>query len=250
MTLRRSGVDYATHVWNPVTGCLHPCRDQWCYAARDVKRYAPGPHVPSPGVSRVHLLDEPVRNEKGHRQPWPFGFEPTVHRYRLGDPLDQPARVFVSDYGDLFGSWVPTADIQAVLDVIARRPDLRFLLLTKNPGRYAEFELPDNAWAGTTVTGDGDQERAFDLMAAVTANRWISYEPVLGGFPLEMVRRFDWVTVGAMTGPGARRPKLIDAWVTALLIDAGRHRVPVFLKTNLGPQWEPRREYPEGLVIG
>ena len=249
MTLRRSGVDYTTHVWNPVTGCLHACRDQWCYAARDVKRYAPGPRTPTPGVSRVHLLDEPIRDEKSHRVPWPFGFEPTVHRYRLGDPLDQPApaRVFVSDYGDLFGSWVPTADIQAVLDVVARRPDLRFLLLTKNPLRYDQFALPPNAWAGTTYTGSADEHRIRALSGLHHA--WLSWEPALGPLDPSLLLHADWVVIGGLTGRGARSPE--PAWVEDVVGFCEEEGLPIFMKANIGTGWPgvPLRQFPEGLVV-
>lgn len=254
MTLRRSGVDYATHAWNPVTGCFHPCRDVYCYAARDVKHYTPKTYVPSPGA--VHLLDDPVRNDEGHKVPWPFGFEPTVHRYRFNDPLNQPApaRVFVCDYGDLFGVWVPRQDIQAVLNTIAQRPDLVFLLLTKNPSRYAAFQLPDNAWPGTTATSEDDIGRVHQLMTSTLWHRWVSYEPMLGGFDdHSWMGHISWLVMGAQTGRRAVEP--YRDWVEDAVGYAGNHCVPVFIKDNLRPyaeQWclPVTRDYPTGMVIG
>ena len=39
MNLHKTKIDWATHTWNPVTGCLHDC--EYCYARRFISRFAP-----------------------------------------------------------------------------------------------------------------------------------------------------------------------------------------------------------------
>ena len=58
---------------------------------------------------------------------------------------------FVCDMLDLFGAWVSSEWIQLVLNHIAKFPKTTFLLLTKNPRRYHEFEIPENCICGATI---------------------------------------------------------------------------------------------------
>ena len=39
MNLHKSKIDWCTHTWNPVTGCLHGC--DYCYAKRFIARFEP-----------------------------------------------------------------------------------------------------------------------------------------------------------------------------------------------------------------
>ena len=48
--------------------------------------------------------------------------------------------VFVQDMSDLFAGIVPEEYIQRVMGHIQKFPKTTFLLLTKNPNRYREFE--------------------------------------------------------------------------------------------------------------
>ena len=62
--------------------------------------------------------------------------------------------VFVQDMSDLFAACVPEEIINEVLKVISSQPDVNFLLLTKNPARYIDFDLPRNTVAGATIETD------------------------------------------------------------------------------------------------
>lgn len=57
-------------------------------------------------------------DKKPKKMAFPFGFEPTFHRYRLDEPqkLKKPSRIFVVSMGDLFGDWVPGTDYYVSLD--------------------------------------------------------------------------------------------------------------------------------------
>ena len=83
MNLHKTKIDWATHTWNPVTGCLHDC--EYCYARRFISRFAP--HAcerPEQPIRRLdgtfcYQIDHPARlvDERGdyvRSTPYPKGF--------------------------------------------------------------------------------------------------------------------------------------------------------------------------------
>lgn len=166
----------------------------------------------------------------------PFGFDPTFYPHRLHEPqkVKKPKRIFVVSAGDLWGEWIPHVWIVEVLKVVKKCPQHTFQLLTKNPRRYLDFELPQNSWAGATVTCDEDYERAKIMKKVKAPVRFLSIEPLLGevGFDL---RGLDWLIIGAMTGKNPLRPK--RQWIERILPEAKRLGIPVFLKNNLRPYY-------------
>ena len=150
--MNKTKIDWATMSWNPVTGCRHGC--PYCYARRTATRFNAGLEDPAPLTGGLHVLPEKIK-----ATPYPYGFEPTLHRYRLGQPqnTEEPQTVFVCSMADLFGRWVPTSWIVEVLDACRKAPQHRYLFLTKNPARYLELDhlalLPheSNFWYGSTV---------------------------------------------------------------------------------------------------
>ena len=129
MNLHKTAIEWATHTWNPVTGCRHGC--EYCYARRFTARFAPhacerpdpAPLEFLPKGTGIYVADTPARllDEHGaylRSTPYPKGFAPTFHTYTLGYPEKclTPARIFVSSMGDLFGEWVPDAWISEVFD--------------------------------------------------------------------------------------------------------------------------------------
>ena len=149
--MNKTKIDWATMSWNPVTGCRHGC--PYCYARRTARRFDAGCVDPTPLPGGLHVLTEKIK-----ATPYPYGFEPTMHRYRLNQPerQEEPQTVFVCSMADLFGRWVPTSWIVEVLDACRRAPQHRYLFLTKNPARYLELDhmalLPheSNFWYGST----------------------------------------------------------------------------------------------------
>lgn len=241
------------YTWNPVTGCLHGC--PYCYAKRIAERFTRGTGKDN---MKIHDVKKPVydewiikEGEYGHiKDPYPYGFEPTFHKYRLDEPRRKTkgAKIFVSSMGDLFGDWVPSAWICDVLNMVEECPQHTFMFLTKNPWNYEKFEYPKNAWCGTTITSSADSLRAYQLCRAKGATvKYLSIEPLLGeikwntgALPTEL----DWIIVGAQTGPGAKPPK--PEWVQSIIDQARAAEVPIFLKDNL--HWpEKIQKWPEGL---
>ena len=229
-------IEWASWSWNPITGCLHAC--PYCYA-RDIA---------------FSIYPEEV------------GFSPAIWLDRLTAPANQRVpsgadqnvalkNVFACSMADLFGRWVPEEWIRKVLSIVAANQQWNFLFLTKFPKRMAEFEIPANAWMGTTVDLQArvaNAEKAFEKVKAPI--RWLSIEPMLEPLQFNHLDLFDWVVVG-----GASPSKAIDGtpetpswnvpidWIADLHRQARAANCRVFYKTNSGLSGTTRiREYPGG----
>ena len=84
--MNKSGIEWCDHTWNPITGCRHGC--SYCYADKMSLRFCGNikRNMLQTGQYRIEgdlfVLDEPFMNEDGKPVIYPFGFEPTLHRYR------------------------------------------------------------------------------------------------------------------------------------------------------------------------
>ena len=169
--MEKTRIDWADSTWNPVTGCRHEC--EYCYARRMVNRF--GGSAESAPTDELHVLDEPyyadpsgwiAKDGESLFRPWPFGFDPTFHRYRLNDYTAKKGRnIFVCSMADLFGEWVPYRWIAEVMEACEAGPQHNYMFLTKNPARYIELAytlfgtiMPrkGNFWYGSTVTTEND----------------------------------------------------------------------------------------------
>lgn len=241
--MQKSKIEWCDSTWNPVTGCLHGC--EYCYAKRIAERYGGSVSADSfDGRKLVELDEQPLverKNGKVSAAPFPVGFRPTFHKYRLWEPAraKKPQSIFVCSMADLFGEWVPDEWIEQVFGACLKAPQHRYLFLTKNPGRYMRLaevgKLPerDNFWYGSsTPTPDtlfwwSDRHNTF-----------VSVEPMMEVFPSSgdcPVKKVGWVIMGAMTGPGSSAYQPKREWVEALTEDAQALAVPVFMKDSLRP---------------
>ena len=257
-------IDWCDASWNPVTGCEHGC--EYCYARRMAKRYSyEGQTLDAPcELQRVwiedrkglepglHVLRYAVQlKDNGRIVPYPFGFAPTFHRYRLDIPArwKRPRTIFVCSMADLFGAWVPEEWIKAVFDACEKAPQHRYLFLTKNPRRYIDLAdkgllpMDSNFWYGSTVT---TPEKEFFFCKGI--HTFVSIEPILEPFT-ELGRTdcfVDWVIVGAETGN--RKDKVIPekAWIDELAGQCSRVGVPIFMKSSIEDLMggDFRQEYP------
>jgi len=265
--MNKTKIEWCDYTWNPITGCLHKC--EYCYA-RSIATVRFGgasetAHTPcgnecqwvTEGTGIVHDLIEPIYDvDRGKNAPYPFEFDPTLHRYRLDEPqsVKKPQNVFVCSMADMFGNWVPEEWIQAVFDACTAAPQHRYLFLTKNPDRYIELYkkniLPDNTqnWFGTTVTKYNQH-----FWYSKTHNPFISIEPILEEFGnYGTLLDTKWVIVGAETGN--RKGKVIPQreWIENIVIRCRDNNIPIFLKNSLAQIWiEPLiQEYPWGRDAG
>jgi len=259
----KTKIEWADATWNPVTGCLHGC--EYCYAARAAKRF--GGHTSgeakiidlNDGMAPRYLLEKPLRNiwsdESETGAPFPFGFAPTFHRYRLGIPerWTKPRTIFVCSVADLFGDWIPYNWIEEVFRACTAAPQHRYLFLTKNPQRYAAMYLldlmprQDNYWYGTSVTNEKSKIRFLGKDEWKIHTFW-SMEPLLG--PVEMDGEKgtpEWIILGAETGNRKGKVKPEKAWIDSITSFCDKNGIPVFMKDSLIPivgEDNMRRDFP------
>ena len=251
----KTKIDWADASWNPVTGCLHGC--EYCYARRIAERFRAKEFSGAYTVNEeenvprtTYELEEPAKrcctDAKGlhvyEKAPYPFGFVPTFHRYRLDDPKHwtKPKNIFVCSMADLFGEWVPDEWILEVMEACVKAPQHRYMFLTKNPSRYVDLfsrgKLPtsDNMWYGTS-TPTSHHEFFF----AGFVNTFVSIEPILEPFTdlcdngIQPVKKCNWIIVGAETG--SRRNKVVPekSWISELMDASKMTNTPLFMKDSL-----------------
>ena len=243
--MNKSPIEWCDRTWNAVTGCLHGC--DYCYARAIVRRFGKNEH------GALTKLPPHIKEQAGCFEllkrcgnPYPFGFLPTLHHYRLDEPakIKKPKNIFVGSMADVFGSWVSSEWIAEVIKSCKAAYWHRYLFLTKNPSRYREFfksplDYRSYMWFGATATDTGSFVHMSEELLCHHTNSgsktFLSIEPILGEIDplaLKRVKYHHWLIVGAETG---RRPGVVPEreWI-ANIVDACRAAgVPVFLKNNL-----------------
>ena len=260
----RSNIEWCDATWNPITGCRHAC--PYCYAERMSRRFSGEIRINKMAKADyriengMYVLDKPMYGSNGKQIIYPFGFEPTYHRYRLKD-LDKwkghrkgNQNVFVGAMADIWGEWVPEEWILDILLECEKRQNNNYLFLTKNPQRMCDFVnkgmLPeeDNFWYGTTITRKTDRR----FQGRLRHHTFVSIEPLLENLDMGLgsLGSCEWVIIGAETGH--RRDKVVPdiKWVDNILEAAAITRIPVFMKDSMIPivgKENMRREFPEEL---
>lgn len=242
----KTKIDWADATWNPVTGCLHGC--EYCYARRIAERFGANQ---MPIFADYPVLHEPVRCtdtyaymrdtgiSTGKIQPYPFGFLPTFHRYKLDEPQHwkKSRNIFVCSMADLFGDWVPDEWIAEVFQACEAAPQHRYLFLTKNPKRYVDLyrknilPIGQGYWYGTTVTSP-EQPFFYSNVPDDNPHTFVSIEPIMGSFGI-IKDRPEWVIIGAETGN--RKSKVVPRkeWIDEIAKACKRFRTPIFMKESL-----------------
>ena len=237
-----SDIDWTDFSWNPITGCKHNC--DYCYGKDLAQRF---------------------------KKTFPRGFEPHFRPERLSAPKNTPVtkngnKVFVCSMSDMFGDWIPSDQINQILNVCKENPQWIYIFLTKNPKRYVEFSpYPDNFWIGSTVDTKeriNPTKEAFENIKAKV--KFLSCEPLREYIPLsyftfageikEKIKTTDirflkkkeylinWCIIGAQSKTSkvpAMQPKMKD--VKKMISEAFNYDIKVFLKDNLT---SPVHEYP------
>ena len=270
--MNKTKIEWCDSSWNPITGCLHGC--EYCYARRIANRFK---GYTTGGImnlkhhreetKELHVLDKALwRMPKKYyggklpKAPYPYGFDPTLHRYKLDEPqkVKKPQNIFVCSMADLFGDWVPNEWMSEVFQACEKAPQHNYLFLTKNPEKTSKYDdyiqHKRNWWFGMSATIQSDLDK-LSLMT-LNANRFISIEPLLGEIDIEKrlcgcrVPFADWVIIGAETGN--RKGKVIPKaeWIEQIVNECDKKNVPVFMKNSLIPiigENNMRRDFPRGL---
>ena len=263
--MNRSRIEWCDHTWNPVTGCRHGCT--YCYARTHVKRFSGDVRLnmmaksdyriekAADGNGQVYVLDKAMVNETGSPLIYPFGFEPTFHRYRMGLPekLKIGKNIFVGAMSDIFGACIPDDWIKEVLAVCCKYPIHNYLFLTKNPERYEDIDsariLPagKNMWYGSTLTRPEDK-----CFISNAHNTFWSIEPIHAPFRLWERDEFfpKWIIIGAETGHRKERIIPRREWIEDIVAWCEKSGIPLFMKDSLIPivgEDGMRREFPQQL---
>lgn len=265
--MNRSKIEWCDHTWNPITGCRHGC--PYCYARTMSARFSGDVRLnlmskkdyyvqeAPDGSGHIYLLNKPMINETGNSLAYPFGFQPTYHRYRMDtlDKLKMGNNIFVGAMADIFAECIPDEWIGDIISTCLVRPQHNYMFLTKNPKRYIQYGIStglENMWFGTTITSDADTNRINSL--AMEGKSFVSIEPILGRFSSENIkavcRMVDWIIIGAETG--RRKNKIVPRydWIKEIALEAGRSGIPIFMKNSLIPivgEANMQREFPKQL---
>jgi protein gp37 len=207
--MAETAIEWATHSWNPTTGCdrvTRGCRN--CYALRMAGR------AKLMGNARYQLDGDSKSSGPG------FGLQ--MWEDRLAEPARwrKPRVVFVDSMSDLFHPEVTDEFIWRVWKAMAGASRHTFLVLTKRPDRMRELvnswhrgvdargqkfvtqPLP-NVWLGTSIENRHVVKRAEELRQTLAARRFISAEPLVGALSGLSLEAIDWLIVGGESGPGA-----------------------------------------------
>lgn len=246
--MNKTKIEWCDMTWNPVTGCYHGC--EYCYARRIAERFKGEYNFET--LMHEQQTEFPCVVAEKYKSPYPCGFTPTFHSYRLDEPqrVKKPQTIFVCSMADLFGEWVPDEWIERVFHACEKAPWHRYLFLTKNPYRYAKLLLTgrlidgEHIWLGTTLTGKG--KLPFNAMDS--KQNFVSMEPLLepvsDKFPYTNIQ---WIIIGAETGNRKGRVIPQRSWIEDIAKECDKYNIPVFMKDSLIPiigEAAMRREFP------
>lgn len=236
------GIEWCDYTNNPVGGCLHECKWEMpdgvvveCYAKDIAEGYLGGNAYPQ-GFAHHYWRPNMLKTLKANKT---------------------ASLVFGNSMSDMFGHWVPEAQVMQCLETFAQVPHT-IMLLTKNSPKILHYlpHIPKNVWLGVSSSPDYmwgkpltfQQQKAMlmrqmDVLATVAETHitWMSIEPL--SWPIANVlgdnHPLRWAVIGA--GTNGRKKYQPEAQFVQDLIDLfDSTSTPVFFKGNL--EWLPRRE--------
>lgn len=266
----KTKIDWIDATWNPVSGCLHECK--YCHARKIAEKFKGFSLLQSRGTIKgttfwrqdgtcellFDVSDMQLKTQKYGKlvpAPYPFGFSPTFHRYRLDEPQSwkKPRNILVCSTSDLFGEWVTDEWIDAVISSTQNALQHRYLFLTKNPERYDDWlehfeeghakgiEKVTNCWFGASVSNNKELDRANMSRAS-----WLSIEPIreriatdenqfmeVEPYTVCERKRWEWVVIGAETENSKHKTVPKREWVEEIVKVCKEYGTPVFMKESL-----------------
>jgi protein gp37 len=231
-----SKIEWTDHTFNPWIGCqkVSPGCDH-CYAERDQDH-------------RFHLVEWGPHGERKRTTPdyWrkPFRWAKHANGSR--------PRVFCASLADWLDNQVSQQWRSDLADVIARTPELDWLMLTKRIELFDRLApwprdaVPANVWIGTTAENQEWFDRRWAYLRTIKAPvRFLSCEPMLTPIDIKDARP-DWIICGGESGPGARM--MDPAWARSLRDQCAAAGISFFMKQMTGkkpiPAYLMTREWP------
>lgn len=168
--MTKSRIEYCDYTWNPITGTRDKKEEKRMKGI--VSRFSGDIRLNKmakkdysnetrEGIN-LYVLDKAMLNETGKPLNYPFGSEPTFHRYRVDmlERLKMGNNILVGTMGDMFADWVPDEWLEEVLRYCLQFPRHNFLFLTEFPERYKLLKdmNASNIFLGAKVT-TGEQMR-------------------------------------------------------------------------------------------
>lgn len=184
-----SRIEWCDHTFNPWIGCtkVSPACDH-CYAEVS---------TPSRALGVAWGAGQPRRRTSPSNWSLPLRWNAQAEAFHAQHGRRQ--RVFCASLADVFDNEVPSAWRQSLMSLIARTPDLDWLLLTKRIGNAARMlsdasmhdallltandqpRLLPNVWIGATICNQTEADRDIPKLLATPARvRFLSIEPLLG----------------------------------------------------------------------
>jgi protein gp37 len=210
--MQRTKIPWATHTWNPTTGCSREC--EYCYAKRLTERYP---------------------------KAFPNKFLPTFYPERLEEPKrkTKPCVIFTCSMGDIFDAGITDTQRGKIFQAMQEEGAGKhiYMLLTKQAARMKKYfekhRWHKNVWLGVTVTRQSDTCRLENLKALKAGYSeghkiYASVEPML-----ELIRE-DWsdidlVIAGSKT-PGHPLHEAHPDWLDALITDCKKNQTSLHYK--------------------
>ncbi len=188
----KTKIEWADYISNPIKARYgdkqgHACVKlsegcQHCWASTFNVRLGTGLEYTVPNMQKVEMF--PDENEIKRM----ISFKP---HGPFKNGRSRPV-VFPCDMTDLFGHWVPDYWIERLFSMFAYRSDVDWFVLTKRPGRMAEFVqkwtarvgAPMNIYFGASIENNMralERWWAMKQIHDLGCHTWVSYEPALGG---------------------------------------------------------------------
>lgn len=223
---------------------------QWCDSTLNIQSGCEGCELVN-GQEVVKCYAKTLTDRYAGLKGWPEAFEkPKIFMERTQNMsnwpdltgTDRPGKpwlnnlpriVFLNDMGDTFSRGMPDDWFAQVLPKI-KNSSHQYLVLTKWPHRFRDFTstyvLPENVWAGTSITDNKSLARIKHLKDVHAKIHWLSVEPLWERLKLsyEILKGIDWVIVGGESGK-IPTPCDID-WIYEIMSRCEDLEIPCFVK--------------------
>jgi protein gp37 len=179
-----------------------------------------------------------------------YRFMPHAHLERLNQitTRQKPKRIFMDSMFDWNSGMNERSWLDKIIEKMRECSQHTYIILSKRPQLYQNFEFPKNVWLGTSISTHKDMRRVDNLYKYVEDNlRLVSIEPLKGFIERYFSCEVQWIILGAETGNAKGKSPPEDFWIQSIVDNTRDLEIPLFMKKNLEPYWEGEliQEFPE-----